>query len=146
MIRLYIVDKDQSLGNLMTAILSGEPDILVVGSAVSVAEALPHLGECDLILVTADLPCEGVLQLARAASAHADGPQVVLMDWAHTQEAFLQYAAAGVTDYALEEDSLDELLSKMRTLQEGKPRANFDFGHSEGPLLFDAPPVRSPIG
>jgi DNA-binding NarL/FixJ family response regulator len=126
-IRLFIIDKDRYLGETMTAVLSGEPDIEVVGTAVSVAEALPYMADCDVILVTADLPCDGVLQLARAASALAHGPQVVLMDWARTQEAFLQYAAAGVAAYAAEDDSLDELLTKMRMLQEGKPLEMLDF-------------------
>ncbi len=146
MIRLFILDKDRSLGDIMTAILSGEPDIVVVGSAVSVADALPHLGDCDLILVTADLPCDGVLHLARAASEHSGGPQVVLMDWARTQEAFLQYAAAGVAAYALEDDSLDELLSKMRLLQEAKRREKSSAGFSEMSLLFDPPHVTSLAG
>jgi DNA-binding NarL/FixJ family response regulator len=119
-IHLFIIDKDRDLGETMTAILGGEPDIAVIGSAVSVDEALPYMGDCDVILVTADLPCDGVLQLARAASALSHGPQVVLMDWARTQEAFLQYAAAGVAAYAAEEDSLDELLTKMRMLQSGQ--------------------------
>jgi DNA-binding NarL/FixJ family response regulator len=142
-IRLFIVDKDWSLGETMTAILSGEPDIVVVGAAVSVADALPYLGDCDLILVTADLSCEGVLQLARAASGRSGGPQVVLMDWDRTQEAFLQYAAAGVADYALEDDSLDELLTKMRSLQEAKRREKPSIGFSGMSLLFDSPSIKS---
>ena len=127
MIHLFIIDKDRYLGETMTAVLSGEPDFIVVGTAVSVAEALPHIGDCDVILVTADLPCDGVLQLARAASALSQGPQVVLMDWARTQDAFLQYAAAGVAAYAAEDDSLDELLTKMRELQEGKRLETLEF-------------------
>ena len=145
MIRLFIVDKDRSLGETMAAILSGEPDIVVVGSAVSVADALPHLGDCDLILVTADLPCEGVLQFARVASKHTGSPQVVLMDWARTQEAFLQYAAAGVADYALEDESLDELLAKMRSLHEAKRRELPGNGFAAMPSLFASPAVKSPV-
>jgi DNA-binding NarL/FixJ family response regulator len=120
-INLFIIDRDEYMCETMAAILSGEPDIHVVGTAVSVADALPHMHECDVLLVTADLPCDGVLQLARAACELGRGPQVVLMDWARTQEAFLQYAAAGVAAYAAEDDSLDELLAKMRVLQEAKP-------------------------
>ena len=119
-----IVDKVKSLCDAMTDIFRSEADIDVVGTAVSAKGAMAHWQECDVVLVTADLPADGALEVARAAAERNPSAQVVLMDWAGTQDAFYQYALAGVAAYSLQDDSVEDLLEKMRQVHQAKAEQN----------------------
>jgi DNA-binding NarL/FixJ family response regulator len=133
-IRLYILDKIMALGASMAVILSDEPDIEVVGAAISVVEARNHLGDCDVLLVSADLPREELLELAQAAQARDPGPQIVLMDWAKSREPSLPFAAAGVAAFALEDESVQSLLERVRLVHRGKRKAKGHAEHSAAPV------------
>ena len=114
MIRLLLVDKIRAMNEVMASVLALEPDISIVGTAQAAADALPYLDACDVMLVTDRLPDNGALKLARTAAGRSAHAQVFVMDASSSQEAQLRYSQAGVADYALASDSLDELLGKMR--------------------------------
>ncbi len=123
--RLVILDKDRALADTMAAILGTEPDVTVMAAAISIAEVEPYLGECDVVLVTADLPGGTILDLAHAVEAEPSPPQIVLMDLAHSdeQEIYLRYARAGVAAFALEDESVEDVLEKMRDVHRTKRAA-----------------------
>jgi DNA-binding NarL/FixJ family response regulator len=116
MIRLLLVDKIKALNQVMASVLAAEPDISIIGRAQAAADALPYLDACDVLLVTDRLPDSDALNLALMAASRSPQAKVLVMDAPDSQEAQLRYAQAGVAGYALESDSLDELLDKMRAI------------------------------
>ncbi len=120
MIRLFIVDRTPAMCDTMTKVMAREPDIAVVGSSTSVSGVLPSLGDVDVVLVSADLPRRGLLELMQAVSEDYPAVRVVIMDCSETQEALLSYATAGLAAYVAEEESVEELLAKMRALHQGE--------------------------
>jgi DNA-binding NarL/FixJ family response regulator len=116
MIRILLVDRVKALNEVMASIFATEPDIAVIATAEVAADALPYLDACDVLLVTDRLPDNGALKLARTAVGRSSQAKVVVMDAPASQETELRYAQAGVAAYAFENDSLDELLNKMRAV------------------------------
>jgi DNA-binding NarL/FixJ family response regulator len=115
-IRLLIVDKLRCMCDAMVSILQNEADISVTNVATTMHEALHQLDHCDVVLVSADLPDEGALELIRAATAGHPEVKVIAMDVAGSVAGALRYVKAGAAGYVLEEDSVDELLAKVRAV------------------------------
>jgi DNA-binding NarL/FixJ family response regulator len=125
-IRLFIVDRAREMCDIMTKVMAHESDIVVIGSGVSAVEVLPHLDETDVILVTADLPDEGALQLTQLVTERHPATRVIVMDWSwdHTsQESLRQFVTAGLAAYVLEDEPIGHLLETMRTLHHYDPLA-----------------------
>lgn len=119
MIRLFIIDRTPAMCDTMSKVMAHEPDISVVGCSTSVAGALPRLQDADVVLVTADLPSASVQDLIQTVAAHYPGVRVVVMDCSETQQSILKYATAGLAAYVFEEESVEDLLAKMRALSGG---------------------------
>jgi two-component system chemotaxis response regulator CheB len=117
-IRIFIVDKATALCAAMTGIFSAEGDIAVVGTAVSAESALSRLKGCDVVLVTAELPFNETLEITRAAAEQEPAVPVVVMDWDESQAASYEYASARVSAYVRQDDSVEELLEKMRAVHQ----------------------------
>ena len=122
MIRLFIVDNARVLSHIMASVLREEPDISVVGTVATVDEAIPYLNRCDVLLVTATLPDDGALTLVHMAAEQSPGTKVIIMDWPETPTGFLQQLLSSIAGFVSENDSVDELLRKIRSLAStGKP-------------------------
>jgi DNA-binding NarL/FixJ family response regulator len=116
-IRLFIVDRTPAMCDSMTKVMAREPDIVVVGNSTSVAGVLPHLGEIDVVLLTADLPELDRSELMRVVAQQHPEVRAVIMDWSERQEALLTSATRGLAAYVFEDESVEDLLAKMRALE-----------------------------
>jgi DNA-binding NarL/FixJ family response regulator len=120
-IKVLVVDRSHLIGSVMTSVLKEEPDMQVVGSATSVDEAfrLVHSSNCDVVLVSTNLPDGGALDLAKELQTDSE-TKVVIIGVPEQQEIILQYVEAGAEGYVLRKDSEDDLLEKIRAVHAGE--------------------------
>ncbi len=123
LIRVAIVDDHPVVRQGIAALLDGQPDIEVVGSAGSVDEGLELLARTaiDVLLLDIRLGTDSGLRLLRGGSAEAVAalPAVVVLsayDYPQYAEAALRLGAAG---FVIKSAPLDELLNASRRAAAG---------------------------
>lgn len=119
MVRLLIVDKSRLMCDALAAALHDQSDMLVIGAATQVPEALAHLAACDVALISAGLPDAGVRQLVQAAAGLT--PPVRTLVVGISEDAVLGYLEAGAAGYLLREESVDDLVPRIWSVYEGRP-------------------------
>jgi two-component system NarL family response regulator len=120
MIRVLLVNAIRIMGNVIAAVLQHEPDIEVVGCVTSADDALARASECDVLVVSTRLPDHGALRITQAISAANLPAKVLVLGLAESKEEILQYVEAGAAGYVLQDDSVDDLLTKIRTTHNGE--------------------------
>jgi two-component system nitrate/nitrite response regulator NarL len=120
MIRVALVNSIKLMCNVIAAVLSNEPDIEVAGCTTTVDGALALAGDVDVLVISTRLPNKGALRLAQAVARAALPVKVVVLGLAESKEEILQYVEAGVAGYVLQDDSVDDLLAKIRTAYGGE--------------------------
>lgn len=119
MIRVLLVHDIRLISDVIAALLEGVPDIEAAGSATTVEEALERLPGCDVVLVNARLPDDGAVRLAQAAAAAHPAAKVLVLGLTETKERVLKYVEAGAAGYVLKEDSVEDLLERIRIAHGG---------------------------
>lgn len=121
-INLLLVNEIRLMGNVIAAALEDEADICVVGCVTSAEEALKVIQEntVDVVLVSTRLPDQGALKLTTAITELAPVTKVLALGLTEEKKRVLRYVEAGAMGYVLKDDSLDDLLQKVRTAQDGK--------------------------
>jgi two-component system NarL family response regulator len=114
MIRVLLVNEMSLMGNVLAAVLEDESDIEVVGRITSTDEALARVAECDVVLVSARLPNGGTLKLTQATTEADPAAKVLVLGIAEKKEQVLRYIEAGADGYILKDDSVDDLLQRIR--------------------------------
>jgi DNA-binding NarL/FixJ family response regulator len=123
-IRVLLVNQIRLLSNVMAAVLGDEPDMEVVGCATSVREAMDLAPKSDVILVNTRMSDGAALRLVRAVG-DADLPAKVLaLGLAESKEQILQYVEAGAVGYVLKDDSVEDLLERIRGANAGRARVS----------------------
>lgn len=113
MINLLIVDKPGLFCHTMRTILQKERDMTVLGCATNIDEAQSYLQHCDVVLVSTTFSNEDTLNLIQEISTNHDA-KVLVVGVGEVTEVILKYVEAGASGYVLQEDSLEELLMKIR--------------------------------
>jgi DNA-binding NarL/FixJ family response regulator len=122
MIRVIVVHQAKLIANIIASVLSEEPDIYVVGTAVTPEEALGKLerSNCNMILASATLPDQGALTLTQAVAAPHSGTKVLIIGVPQSESVILQYVAAGAAGYVLQDVPVERLLENVRAAYEDK--------------------------
>jgi two-component system nitrate/nitrite response regulator NarL len=124
MIRLLLVDDSQLTCNILAAVLDEEPDITVVSCAIDADDALTRAQGCDVALVStgAASPAgtSGSVALVRAIKQAAPAIKVLILGLTESEDQVLPYVQAGAFGYVLADDSVDDLLARIRTACEDK--------------------------
>ncbi len=118
MIRLLIVDPARLMCNLVATVLKSQADIQVMGMVQEVTAALEPAGNCDVVLVSAQLPEGGAFELIHRLKSH--GVKVVITGLVESQPLILSYVEAGAAGYVLRDSSADELISTIRAVHRGE--------------------------
>jgi DNA-binding NarL/FixJ family response regulator len=110
------------MSNVIAAALEDEPDIEVVGCAVSVEEALEIIQweDVDILLVSTRLPEQGALRLTEAVTEKTPATDVLVLGVTEKKERVLQYVEAGAVGYILKDDTVEDMLEAIRAAQKGK--------------------------
>ncbi len=120
MIRVLLVNEVRLVSNVIAALLEGVPDIQAVGTATTIDEALAQFSRCDVMLVSARLPDDGALRLTRAVAATQSAVRVLILGLNELRERVLQFVEAGAAGYVLKDDSVDDLLDRIRAAHAGR--------------------------
>ena len=120
LIRVLLVNEFQLMANVIASVLEDEPDITVVGRAITVEQALSRASECDVALVSSRLPGDGAMKIiASLAQSHPD-VRVLVLGVAELEWAIIRYVEAGAVGYVLKDDTVDELLRNVRASYRGE--------------------------
>lgn len=122
MIRLLLVHRTRMTCELLAAVLREESDIHVVGFAHSCEEALAAVNKqkCNTVLVNINLPNNDALHLARALHQSDLDIKVLITGLVKSNAAILRCVEEGIAGYVLEEESLADLVKKIRAVHENK--------------------------
>ena len=118
MIRVLVVHKVRLTCDLMAAALNEEPDIRVVDFARSAEEAATKLDSSpvDVVLVNINLPDNDALRITRSASRNNKAAKVLVTGLVKSKAAVLRCVEEGAAGYVLEEESLQDLIKKIRAV------------------------------
>jgi two-component system response regulator DevR len=114
MIRVLLVTEIELIANVIAALLNDEPDIEVAGSVTSVEAALGQAATSDVILVSPRLPDDGALRLTRAIAETYPATKVLALGLTESKTRVLQYVEAGADGYVARDDSVEDLLQRIR--------------------------------
>jgi two-component system nitrate/nitrite response regulator NarL len=122
MIRLLLMDEIQLTCNILAAVLGDEPDITVVACATGEDDALARVKDCDVVLVSAVALSSGrdVVDLVRAMRETAPETKILMLGLAESEEQILPYVQAGAFGYVLPDDSVEDLLARIRIAYQNK--------------------------
>lgn len=116
MIRVIVVHQAKLIANIIASVLSEEPDIHVVSTAVTVEEVLGKLerSNCNMVLAAANLPDGGALTLTEAVIAAYPQTNVLIIGVPKSERVILQYVMAGAAGYVLKDVPVERLLDNVR--------------------------------
>lgn len=120
MIRVLLVNDIQLTCNVITAVLEDEADMTVVGCATSVNAALAQAPDYDVALVGTSLGNPGSLELVRQLKERIPEAKVLMLGMTESEELVLPYIQAGAAGYVLAEDSVDDLIARIRVAHEDR--------------------------
>lgn len=121
MIRVLLVDDHPLFLDGVTAALSGDPDLAVVGtagdrvSALAQAEAL----EPDVVLMDLNLPDGSGVDATRELLATRSTIRVLVMTMSNDDDAVVAAMRAGARGYVVKGAGRDDLLHAVRTVAAG---------------------------
>jgi DNA-binding NarL/FixJ family response regulator len=106
----------------MAAALEGEPDIQIVGSAISVDKVLKLIRSenPDFVLVRNNLPNEGALELTQTLKDDGSAVKVLVIGVAEQEEVILRFIEAGAAGYVLSDESVTDLVEKIHAAHRGE--------------------------
>lgn len=120
-ISLLIADDHQMFRTAITALLSKEEGIRVVGEANS-GEAVVRLDQSlqpDLILMDIDLPNKDGIEATKRILANRPSAKVLAVTSYEDEEYVLNMIKAGAKGYILKESPVEELVLAVKTLANG---------------------------
>jgi DNA-binding NarL/FixJ family response regulator len=123
-ISILLVNQIRLLGNVLAAVLEDEPDMEVIGCATSVSQALDLAPKSDVILVNTRMSNGMALEFFQAVSDAELPAKVLALGLAESKEQILQYVEAGAAGYVLKDDSVDDLLQRIRGAHTGQVRVS----------------------
>ncbi len=116
MVQVLVVHQSKLIANIVASVLSEEPDIYVVGTAVTAEEALGKLerSSCNMVLAAATLPDGGALSLTEAVTTSFPHINILIIGVPKSESVILQYVMAGATGYVLQDVPVERLLENVR--------------------------------
>ena len=118
MIHVLIVEPQCLNGTLMASVLQNQPDVHVLGHVPDVSSALQQTDQCDVVLVSAELPNGGALEITRAL--RAGRPRVLITGLIDSPALILSYVEAGAAGYILRDSTSEELVRNVQAAHEGQ--------------------------
>lgn len=116
MIRVFVLEQTQLVCEALSVVLSKTSDLSVVGSAQDAETAIELLADlsCDLLLANANLQDGSVLTILNEVRQSHPDLKTIVMGLPDTESIIMRYIEAGAVGYMLMDDSLDDLLARIR--------------------------------
>jgi DNA-binding NarL/FixJ family response regulator len=121
-IRVLVVDDHALFRRGLEMVLSGEPDIEIVGEAADGVEAVARVEELtpDVVLMDVRMPRASGIEAARLIRDSRPGTAVVMLTVSDDEEDLFEAVKAGATGYLLKEVSIDEVADAVRAVARGQ--------------------------
>ena len=122
MIRVFLAHEHRVMNDAIAAVLQDDEEIEIVGSASDIESALAHpkFSSCHVVLVSIKLPGNKALQLLRTLVSKNYGVKVLITDLIQSNAAILQCVEEGAAGYVYEDESVTDLVEKIRALHQGE--------------------------
>jgi DNA-binding NarL/FixJ family response regulator len=122
MIRVLCVDDHRLVRDGIALVINREPDMHVVATAASVAEATEAFAreQPDVTLMDLQLGEESGVEAIRAIHAQDPGAKVVVVTMYHGHEDIYQAMQAGATTYLVKNTLSDDLIRVLREVHAGQ--------------------------
>ena len=145
-IRLVLADDHATIRDALKLLLSGQPDLQVVGEAVDGQQAIDAAVALkpDVLLMDVSMPGLNGLQATAAVRQRAPGVKVLTLT-RHAEESYLgELLRAGAAGYALKQSSSAELINAIRTVASGRPYLDPELNHGLMGLFVQGRTFRKP--
>ncbi|GEL18520.1 response regulator [Pseudonocardia asaccharolytica] len=121
-IRVLIVDDHPVVRDGLRGVLSGAPDMEVVGEAGHGAEALARVAAIpvDVVLMDLRMPTMGGVEATRELRRTAPSVRILVLTTFDTDRDVLPAIEAGATGYLLKDTPREELLRAVRAAYRGE--------------------------
>lgn len=120
MIRVLLVHETPLMCNVIASLFEDESDIQVVGCASTRKEALSEIDQCDIAIISTNLPGNESLRLTQTVAETSPEVKTLVMGLAESEAEIIQYVEVGASGYVLKDDSVEELLSHIRAVHNGE--------------------------
>lgn len=116
MMRILVVNKARLMCDLMTTVLKNETDFTYIDYATTFEEALSRTESrtYDVALVNINLADNGALQLVRRLRKTNKTIKVLITGLVQSKAAVIHCIEEGAAGYIFEEESLSDLIAKIR--------------------------------
>jgi DNA-binding NarL/FixJ family response regulator len=122
-IRVLIVDDHPVVRDGLRGVITGEPDLQVVGEAAHGAEALARIGDgtgVDVVLMDLRMPEMGGVEAIGILRRSAPSVRVLVLTTFDADRDVLPAIEAGATGYLLKDTPREELLRAVRAAHRGE--------------------------
>ena len=121
-VRLLVVDDHPVVRSGIVGMLSGEPDLQVVGQAADGAEAIALTAELvpDVILMDLRMPGLDGVEATRRISTRPDAPRVVVLTTYDTDGDILRAVEAGAIGYLLKDSPREDIIAAVLSAAVGR--------------------------
>jgi len=122
MIRVLIVHETRLICDLKAAVLRNEPDIEVVNCVHTAQEAVTTMKRhaCDVVLISVSLPHNGAFECTRALAKSGNSTKILMTGLTESKALILRCIEEGVAGYINTEESLFDLIQKIRYVCQGE--------------------------
>lgn len=120
MIQVLLVNQAGLVSDILAKLFDDAADFEIVARVSSSEDAMRLAGEADVILVGTRLVDEGALELTTRLAGGVDRAKVVVMGLEETEEEIVAFVEAGADGYVLQDDSVDDLLGRLRAAHGGE--------------------------
>ena len=120
-VRVLLVDDHRLVLESLARVLDEEPDIRIVGTATSVAEARDAAREpVDVVLMDFLLPDGTGADATRAIKARWPSARVIMLTAVDDDETVLESIQAGADGYLTKDKAIDEVVATVRAANAGE--------------------------
>lgn len=122
-IRLLLVDDEWLVRAGLRTMLSGQPDIDIVGEAAdgSTVSALAQQTGANVVLMDIRMPKVNGLEATVALRSMAEPPQVIMLTTFDTDDLVLRSLQAGASGFLLKDTPPADLIASLRKVVAGEP-------------------------
>lgn len=122
MIEVIVADDHKLVRQMLASTIESEEDMIFLGEAVNGREAIAMAsGRANCVLVLdMNLPDMSGVQVIRELKERGSGPKILVLTAVEEETALFESLAAGAKGYLLKDSDVEEVLTAIRDLHEGR--------------------------
>jgi two-component system NarL family response regulator len=120
-IQAAILTNNKLTNDLLSQTLEREGSFTVVANSTDPHQAVDQITDCNLVLVSADLPNNGTIKFIQTIRKEGYNGKIVVIGIANIPDLIISYIEAGASGYVLQDDSITDLYNKMMAVHSDQP-------------------------